>query len=169
MVSDILSSVMSVPSVPSAAGGFFRELSMALEVSIFADVLKPFHSISCPWSDTWECHSPIHPELVHAPVATDSIRRSMEMGRHICPGVAQLGSYAGILLVQRAQVITTPSNGCSLNKFSTFEVKNWLEATPFSEYDKSFQEKTQWMLVSPGAVSLILSGDGLSSPFSLLW
>ena len=46
------------------------------------------------------------------------------MVRHVCPGVAQLGNHAGMLLVQRAQVVTTPSNGCSLNKFSTFEVKN---------------------------------------------
>ena len=48
LVSDILSPVMSVPGVHSAAGVFFffRGLTMALKVSIFADVLKPFHSIS---------------------------------------------------------------------------------------------------------------------------
>ncbi|KAJ8791189.1 hypothetical protein J1605_020752 [Eschrichtius robustus] len=61
-------------------------------------------------------------EIVDASVTVGSIRRSREMVRSICPSAAQLGDAAGMLLVQRAQVVTTLSNGCSLNKFSTFEV-----------------------------------------------
>ena len=65
-----------------------------------------------------------HPEVVDASVTVCSIRRSREMVRSICPSAARLGDAAGMLLVQRAQVVTTLSNGCSLNKFSTFEVKD---------------------------------------------
>lgn len=142
-VLDIPSSVMSVPGVHSAAVlllfFLFGGLTMALEVGILVDILSHFVPFSIFAQINWSAATPFHVLLFHpqyAFVAVCSSSGSREVGRRSvrCSSVGWCCLPAGMLLVQCAQGVTTPWNGCSLSKFNTFEVKDWLEATPFSEY-----------------------------------
>lgn len=121
---------------PQASGVLvFSRLTIASEVSILVDVFSHSVSFQIDCCKLLSIFLLFHPEYAGAFMTFCSFRRSREMVRSVCHGAAQLGGAACLnVLVQHAQVVTTPWNGCSLSKFSTFEVKDWLEATPFSEY-----------------------------------
>lgn len=117
----------------------FGGLTMALEVGILVDILSHFVPFPIFAQTNWSAATPFHILLFHPQYAFVTVCSSSgprEVGRRSvrCSSVGWCCLPAGMLLVQRAQGVTTPWNGCSLSKFNTFEVKDWLEATPFSEY-----------------------------------